>query len=501
MIELNEPTIKLTITFFIIILGYAVSKLGSLIITKIQTKKDTITLKHRTFVKHFRYLVIILTLIIALLYLKSEVFGEFILITNLFARVYELLPNIIVVVLSIVLAIIIVNLISFVFKRFLDTTGITELMIEQERENLLNGFLLVKRIALYLLMGLLLLNMYGVNVEGVFSAFGYVFYALLGLVLLYIFFGTRAFAENYITGIYLRGSKNFKLGQQIRIGDVDGKIKSISNQGITIKTDYGYNVFIPNKEFVKKEVAFRNIETDLDTLNKIKGYFVEQKPSFCGPASVSMILKIFGYNVSQTKLGDLCKTKVGVGTHPNTLIKVVQDLTKKQVRGAWINVEHITDLKNETRLWLNEGALLIVDYKKNLLFPDSKKAHYAVVVAVEGDELVILDPSGKKGGVYLAEVEKVYRGMDTYSELIKGKRGYIVFAPEGTTAYHRMEESLIYSDPSLYKDLGNKLKKELYKLTEKSELLENVLPMKVKKFIRTWKEKEKIARLWRPERI
>lgn len=501
MIALNEPTIKLAITFFIIILGYAVSRLGSLIITKIQSKKDTITLKHRTFVKNFKYLVIIFTIIIALLYLKADVLKEFLLITNLFTQIYEILPNIIVVVLSIVLAIIIVNLISFVFRTFLDTTGITELMVEQDREHILNGFLLIKRIALYLLMALILLNMYGINIQVIISAFGYVFYALLGLLLLYVFFGTRAFVENYITGVYLKTSKTFKLGQQIRMGDVDGKIRSISNQGITVKTDYGYNVFIPNKEFVQKEVAFRSIETDLDTLNKIKGYFVEQKPSFCGPASVSMILKIFGYNVSQTKVGDMCKTKVGVGTPPDTLIKVVGDLTKKQIRGAWINVEHITDLKNEIRLWLNEGALLIVDYKKNLLFPDAKKAHYAVVVAVEGDELVVLDPSGKKGGVYLAEVEKVYRGMDTYSALIKGKRGYIVFAPEGTTAYHRMEEGLVYSDPSLYKDLSNKLKKELYRLTEKSEMLENVLPMKVKKFIRTWKEKEKIARLWKPERI
>jgi hypothetical protein len=118
-----------------------------------------------------------------------------------------------------------------------------------------------------------------------------------------------------------------------------------------------------------------------------------------------------------------------LGTHPSTLIKVVQDITKDDVRGAWVDFEHITDLKNEIRMWLNEGAMIIVDYKKNILFPESKKAHYAVCVAVEGDELVILDPSGKKGGVYLADTEKIYKGMDTYSELIKGKRGYIVFSP------------------------------------------------------------------------
>ena len=139
--------------------------------------------------------------------------------------------------------------------------------------------------------------------------------------------------------------------------------------------------------------------------------------------------------------------------------------------------------------------------KKSMLFPESKKAHNSVCVAVEGDELVILDPSGKKGGVYLADAEKVYRGMNTYSEFLKAKRGYIILAPEGTTAYHRIEEGLIYADPSLYKDLSNKLKTKLHKLTEKTELLETVLPLRVKNFIRKWREKDRIARLWKPESV
>jgi len=328
-----------------------------------------------------------------------------------------------------------------------------------------------------------------------------IFFGVMALLFLYLFFGTRTFVENFVAGIYLKTSSSFKLGQKVKVDDVDGSIKSISNQGVTIKSDYGYDTFVPNKEFVKKQVSFKNIETDLDTLEKIKDYYIEQKPSFCGPASASMILKIFGYNEPQSKIGDLSNTKVGSGTHPSTLIKVVQDITENKVKGSWIDIDHITDLKNEIRLWLTEGALVIVDYKKNFLFPEAKAAHYSVCVAVEGDELVVLDPSGKKGGVYLADAEKVYRGMDTYSELIKGKRGYIVFAPEGTTAYHRIEEGLIYADPSLYKELSNKLKKELYKLTEKSELLETVLPLRVRNFIRKWREKDRIARLWKPRSV
>ena len=99
--------------------------------------------------------------------------------------------------------------------------------------------------------------------------------------------------ENFISGIYIKASNSFKLGQKVKVNDIEGSIKSISNQAVTIKSDYGFSTSIPNREFLKKDVSFKNIETDLDTLEKIKSYFVEQKPSFCGPACVSMVLKVF----------------------------------------------------------------------------------------------------------------------------------------------------------------------------------------------------------------
>lgn len=499
--SLSETTIKLITSLIIIIIGYFIVKVGSSLIISFSKKKETISVKHIRFVKIFRYVVMIFTILAALIYLQVDLIKDITVIGDFISNTYNLLPNILLVILLLVLAIAIVNLITFGLKRIFDATGITEFMLEQKKEHFLSGILVFVRISLYLFTALFLLNLFGINISGITAAIGWFFYGLMALIFLYIFFGTRSFVENFIAGIYIKTSSNFKLGQKVKINDIEGSIKSISNQGVTIKSDFGYANFIPNRQFVKSEISFKNIETDLDTLEKIKSYYIEQKPSFCGPASVAMILKIFGYNETQSKIGELSNSKVGLGTHPDALIKVVHDITKNKVKGAWIDVDHITDLKNEIRLWLSEGALIIVDYKKKILFPEAKSAHYSVCVAVEGDELVILDPSGKKGGVYLADAEKVYRGMDSYSELIKGKRGYIVFAPEGTTAFHRVEEGLIYADPSLYKELNNKLKKELYKLTEKSELLETVLPLRVKNFIRKWREKDRIARLWKPESI
>lgn len=499
----ESVTTKLLITLSIIVMGFLLSRTISSLIFAAAKRKDTIKVKHIRIVKTFRYLILIFTILIASAYLRVDLFRDVDIIGNFLYNTYNLLPTILLVILLVVLAITIVNLITFGLRRVFDVLGITDFMLEQRREHLLNGILSFVRISLYLFTALFLLDLFGIDISGITSALGWFFYGLAALFFLYVFFGTRIFMENFIASIYLKTSKSFSLGQKVMMNGVEGSIKSISNQGVTIKTENNYATFIPNREFVKREISYKNIETDLDTLEKVKSYYVEQKPSYCGPASVSMILKIFGHNFPQSEIGELAKTEVGTekkraGTKPIVLIDVVQKLTKDKVLGAWVDVDHITDLKDEMRLWLNQGALPIVDYKKSFLFPESKKAHYSVCVAVEGDELVILDPSGKKGGVYLADADKVFRGMNTYSEYLQSKRGYMVFAPEGTTAFHRIEEGLIYSDPSFYKELSNKLKIELSKLTERTELLETVLPLRVKNFIKKWKEKDKIARLWKP---
>jgi len=500
---LDPTTTSLLIVIGIGLAGFLAAKIGSSII--LAFSKDTISSKQLRMAKVFRYIVSITAILAALIYMGVDI-GQGIAIASFLSKTYSLLPSLLLASLFIVLAIAIVNLVAFFLRRILEISGVTDLLAEHNREPFLNGIFLILRIILYFFSALFLMNLFGMDISRITSAIGWLLYGIGALFLLYIFFGTRTFVENMIAGIYLKTSNSFKLGQKVKIGDIEGSIRSISNQGVTIKSESGYATFIPNREFVKKEISFRSIETDLDTLESIKSYYIEQKPSYCGPACASMALKIFGYNEPQSKIGELANTEIGTdskgaGTKPDVMIDVVQKLTSNKVKGAWIQVEKITDLKSEARLWLNQGALLILDYKKSFLFPEAKKAHYAVCVAVEGDELVILDPSGKKGGVYLADAEKLYMGMDTYSEYLQSKRGYIVLAPEGTTAYYRIEEGLIYSDPNLYDELSNKLKSELHRLTEKTELLETVLPLRVKNFIRKWREKDKIARLWKPATV
>src|SRR3989338_8668671 len=299
--QLDTTTTKLLVTLAIIVAGYLIVRFGSQLIFAIAKRKDVINIGNVRLVKLFRFLILIATILVSLAYLQVNFIKDTSLISSFLANTYSLLPTMLIVILLIVLAIAIVNLITFGLGRIFDISGITEFMLEQRKEYFLNGIIIFVRAILYLFTVLFLLSLFGLDVSGITSALGWLFYGIAALFFLYVFFGTRAMAENLIAGIYLRMSGSFKLGQKVKADGVDGSIKSISNQGVSIKSDSGYITFIPNREFVKKEISFKNIETDLDTLEKIKSYYVEQKPSYCGPACASMILRIFGYNEPHSK--------------------------------------------------------------------------------------------------------------------------------------------------------------------------------------------------------
>src|SRR3989338_4104915 len=260
---LDSTTLKLVTALGILVLGYITARVGSSLIIAFSKKKETINVGHIQFLKIYRYLVMILTILGALAYIRVGILKDLTILSGFITNTYNLLPSILLAILLLVLAIAVVNLITFGLKRVFDTTGITEFMLEQRKEHFLNGILIFVRALLYLFAALFLLDLSGINISGIKSAIGWFFYGLFALLFLYIFFGTRTFMENFIAGIYLKTSRSFKLGQKVKIGDFEGSIKSISNQGVVIKSDFGYATFIPNHEFVKKDISFKNIETDL----------------------------------------------------------------------------------------------------------------------------------------------------------------------------------------------------------------------------------------------
>ena len=495
----RDATYDLFNTFLILAIGFLLAKLSTRIIMMVyrtsKLKKENhirINEEKEPLFRIIRYLIMSFTIIIALIYLRVAVLENLLL-------TYELLPTLVSMVLMLVLGVTIIEFIVYLLKVLLRGVGLMDYLELYSRGHFLSGILWIIRVFLYLVLVELFLRMVGIEFTLFTSFLVIVFYASIFLFVVLSFFGFRDFVENFYAGFYLKGLPMFKVGRHLKYKDYSGEIAEVSRVATTIKVGKKI-LWVPNKVLTSGELVFEEARPELKTLGAIKDHFTEQKPSYCGPASAQIVLSIFGFDIDQIKIGGFCDTKVGVGTHPETIIKVVEKLTKKKVRGVWVNYDYITDLKQEVNNWLQQGALVIIDYKKNYLFPNAKKAHYSVVLGIEGEEILVVDPSFKTGGVYYVDIDRVFRGMNTYSPLIKGKRGYIVFAKKGTNAYWRIENKVYYSDMTLYKDLSKGVRERFARITKKAGIVKAVFPKNVKKFLKDWEKREKVYRVWKPKK-
>lgn len=490
----NDTTHKLFYTFSILLMGWLLAKASTRIVLGLYRlfKQNHVDLneEREPVFRIIKYFIMSAALIIALVYLQVAVVEDLLL-------TYELLPDIVSVMLVLILGITIIEFIIYLLKVLMRIVGLMDYLELYSRGAVLIGILWVIRVLLYFVLIEVFLRMIGIEFRLFTSMFVTAFYGGIFFLVVLSFFGLRGFVENLYAGYYLKSIQMFRVGRQIKYKGYTGEIQDISKIATTVKV--GKKVlWVPNKLLASNELVFEQAKSELKTLGSIKEHFKEQKPSYCGPASVQIVLSIFGFDIDQLRIGELCHTKVGVGTHPNTLIKVVQRLTKKKVKGVWIGYDLIGNLKEEVNSWLQQGALVVIDYKKNFLFPSAKRAHYSVVVGVEGDELLVMDPSFKTAGVYFVDSERVFRGMNTHSDLIKGKRGYIVLAKKGTNAYWRIENKLIFSDMTLYKDLSKSVRDRFSKISKRAGALKSVFPNNVKKFLENWEKKEKVYRVWKP---
>ncbi|MCK5039868.1 MAG: C39 family peptidase [Candidatus Aenigmarchaeota archaeon] len=497
-------TYKIVLCFAVLLAGFIISKIGERLITYLWRRKYRVSIE-RVQIAHIYALGInILAIVIALSFLKINI------TENTLVELYSYFPFVLSIVLLGILIVLLVRVVFFAIDKFLSTSGLKDIVEEYDQEQNMTNFLFILKYVLYVVFGLIALTSLGINIDSTVLLFKGILYPLLIFGLVILFVGIKPYVENTFSGLFLKKMNFLRVGEKIKIKKEIYTISALKKQGLLLKTKTNYNMFIPYKRVYEEQVTYREIMYDLATLEKIKNHFLAQYPSHCGPASVSIVLKIFGHNIGQEEIAKQTKTvvpkqkrldgtKIPGGTKPKDLIRAVEKLTKNKVKGVWINIDRINDLKMELKTWLNNKALIIIDYKKSFLFPEAKTAHYSVCFSIRGEELLIIDPGLKKGGVYYADIKKVYLGMNTYSELLKEKRGYIVLAPKGTTAYHRIEEGLIYSDPDLYRNLNNNLTKELNRLMQKAGKLEDILPKSIKKIVDDYKKKEKVTRVWRPK--
>ncbi|MBU0635708.1 C39 family peptidase [Candidatus Micrarchaeota archaeon] len=284
--------------------------------------------------------------------------------------------------------------------------------------------------------------------------------------------------------------KGIKPGTIIKIDNFVGEVASVTEKGVHIHLDDGFDFFIPNQEVIGKKVGIQRVHTNLSSFENLLTNFVAQKKSYCGPASASMILSFFGLEFSQEVIAQKAQTKVPGGNEPEEIIKAVHELTKGEVLSKLVPYTHVKNLRDELKNWLGEGALLMLWYKKPILFPDATTGHYVVGIGVNENDIIVLDPSSETGGVYTVN----YNLMEGAMGKTDKERGYIIFAVKGSSAYWLLSKRITYTDANMYKSLSKGAEKHLRRLWRKHALIKDIISEHVSSKI----EEPKVTPIWKP---
>ncbi|MFH1663568.1 MAG: C39 family peptidase [archaeon] len=475
----------------VIVAGLIIAKLLGKIFGLLLKKQKVSYYTVDSAVRSVELFVFVVSLIIALSVLKVSVAEV------LISKVMAFIPSVVIFFLVFVLGYILVTLIadalSFLFIKFGSDSYLEEFGISKQ---VISAFFLIVKFFLLLIVLMLSFSTIGIDI-GLFQGFfNTLITAIIVLALALFFFGFKEIFENFFSGLFIQ--KNLiKPGQQIKIGNELGEVIGVDIHGVMVRLASGYNLVVPNKEFIKKEFYLKRARSDISKLESIRAKFVPQMNYFCGPASASMMLSFFGYNFSQQEIGKLAGTVSPGGTKPLDLIKAVEKLSNNLIKGQLIRYNQIYNLRDEVKSWISDSAMILMWYKKPVLFPSkkSRSGHFVLCAGVEGDELILMDPSPQTAGVYLVD----YRLMDEAMSETDKKRGYLVFAKKGTPAFWRINEGLIYANVASYKNLSKSFERYVHKLIRRKSVVNELLSEFVFNEISSDPEK-KIKKIWIPEK-
>ncbi|RLG70315.1 MAG: hypothetical protein DRO04_02045 [Candidatus Iainarchaeum archaeon] len=467
-----------------LIVGIIIGKLSNRLTVLLAKKFEFRDMKSvRSFARLLEWFFLILAVVIALSFLGVDAASA--IVKNL----VSLLPPIVTLILLLFLGVIIANLFVDVLSGLFYKLGMADYLyaLGFDKSIISSAFTAIKFL-FYLIVFTSSLNYVGLTLAYLDILIHGIIYAVIVLATAFIFFSFKDPAANFFAAMYIQ--KNiFKAGQNVKIGNIEGDVIAITNHATVIRTPQGYNAYIPNKDILHKVVFVKRARAELKSLEEIRKNYVAQKPSYCGPASASMMLSLFGYNFDQDTIAKKAKTSVPGGTLPKNLINAVEELTSKNVIGRLIMYDKIYNLKEEVKSWLADQALVILWFKKPVIFPGSKTGHYVLCVGVEKNELIVMDPNVEKGGVYLVD----YRLMEEAMSFQQDKaRGYLVFAKKGTAAYWRIKQNLLYFNTAAYKELSKSLENYLLRIMRKSRALKEILSPLVKERM------EAVTHLWKP---
>lgn len=478
-------------TFFLL----AVALVASLIVAVLVRKLVSAALvRHPAFSKNdvsslsrLIEVLVLLALVVMSLHLLQIQVG-----TLIIERIVDLIPNVAVFVLLLlggyIVILILIKLLESFVKRLLPQDSWEELGVSP---SLLATVFSLMRFFLFLVL---------LNISLVYAGFSISFVEIMlntltvvvivGLAVLLSYSFYRQWESTLLVPFVRR--KGIKPGQVISIDGVTGEVIVVSEQGVVLHLDSGFDVIVPNKDFLSNRVSIQRVHTPLSKLETVVQKFVAQKPSYCGPASASMILSFFGFDFDQEKVAQKAKTLVPGGNEPEELIFAVSELTTGQVIGALVSYSNVKNLRDELKGWLAEGALPMLWYKKPILFPQKgTTGHYVVCVGVEENEIVVLDPSSVTGGVYTVNYDLMEEAMDKTDK----ERGYVIFAKKGSSAFWMLSRGARFVDVNMYESISKGLEKQLRRLMRKQSLSKRLFSEHVVSKI----EEQRVRPVWKPD--
>lgn len=491
----SNTSIRIAITVLILVLGHLAVKSFNMLYNRLwilrnqeSTKKDLERKRER--LQYLSYLLDGAVITAALFYLNSPITDQ--IITQAVTYTPEILTGILVAILGIIA----INIFTNFIEDFLKTVGVRGYFREAGlSENAFKAISTLIKGFLYLVLLQIVLGQLGIAQSTINELVTASSWAVAFLIAGLLFYGFKDLFENFAAGVYLKNSRLVRPGEEVKVDDETGEIKDVSLFSTTVDTNSGFTVLAPNSQIMDSNLKFKRTRSDLDTLEDITGYFVAQNPAYCGPASMEMALEIFGYRHDQDEIGEAAKVSEEEGVEEDDLMNGVEELTNNEVKTAWVGHDKITDLDEEFKAWFNDGALIVPNFYKPEIFPDASAGHFVLSVGVEGDEVLILDPSGTNGGVYYVNKDQLKNAMGEFGH----KRGYIVVAPKGTTAHWRIKNDLIYADKSYYDELSKTLEARLRKILRQGRILKNATPSSMDDYMEKWGSSEKLTRIWMPD--
>ncbi len=488
--------VRIAITLLILAAGLGLARVGARLTRYLWERKvdgtemvELVQHRGRSPERAVSYLIILFTLGIATLYINASAANR------IMSQIAAYVPRIMTAVLVFLFGVVLVRGAMEGVRMLIHNLDVREYAEDiGVSTKLIDAFFAAVRVFLYLVVVEIAIIQVGVSPQIVNSTIVAASYGIVLLLVLLGFFGFKDLIQNYAAGVYLRGSDVLNPGKRVKVDDETGEIRDISMFGTTITTDSGYFMLTPNQRLMDKEILFKRVKSDVETLEDITDYFVADRNAAPGAAAGEMGLAIFGFDITQ---GDISERLSDGESGPETVGEVLAELTDGEVRVAYVPADKMSDTASEFKTWFNNGALLMPYFSKSVLFPASDADQFVLCVGVEGDELLVVDPTtGDSGGVYFVDATEMQRAMD------RADGGYLVLAPRGTTAFWRVKNDLIYSSLSFYRQLSKSLEVQLSKILRRGDVLKQVVPESVNDFIDRWTVEEdgdRVTRMWTPE--